>query len=112
MRWGIWERHAMVARMTNVSTSGSSNFRLLLPRPPSDHLDEWYSVLSEFDWDGLEADVYLALIGADRLQLSGFLVTAKSNINAVIAHCPVKNSYQDLHEQLLVAQRIAQNPQI
>ena len=109
----------MVARTINGPTSGTSDFRLLLPPPPFEHLDEWYSVFSEFDWEGLEADVYLAFIGAGPLQLSGFLVTTKSNINGVIAHCPVevdtadpRRSYRDLHKQLQLARRIAKNPEM
>src|SRR3954470_24180215 len=105
--WGIWERSVMVARTINSPTNDDCDFGLLLPPPPSEQLDEWNSVFSELTWEGLEADVYLAFIGAGPLQLSGFLVTAKSSINAVIAHCPVetdskdpKRSYRDLHKQL------------
>jgi hypothetical protein len=109
----------MLAHTISVPGSGNSPFRLLLPHWRSGHPDEWYSLYSELNWDELEADVYLAFIGSGPLQLSGFLVTAKSSINGVIAHCPVeidtaepKKSCRDLHKQLQLARRIAQNPQI
>ncbi|HEV8608050.1 MAG TPA: hypothetical protein VGQ99_22130 [Tepidisphaeraceae bacterium] len=108
----------MLAPTINVPTSDNSQFRLLLPQWRSDHPDEWYGLYTELNWDGLEADVYLAFIGSGPLQLSGFLVTSKSNINGVIAHCPVeidtadpKRSYRNLRRQLQLARRIAQDPQ-
>jgi len=55
----------------------------------SDRPDSWYRTFRSFPWGSLNADVYLALIGSDPLQLSGFLISAKSDINNVIAHCPV-----------------------
>jgi len=81
--------------------------------------DGWYGLYGELNWEGLEADVYVAFIGVGPLQLTGFLVTAKSNINGVIAHCPVeidtadpKRSHRDLYKQLNLARRVAQNPQM
>jgi len=109
----------MVAYLITDQTSSNDKFRVLLSQPPSDHADEWYRLCAELNWDGVEADVYLAFIGSWPLQLSGFLVTAKSKINNVIAHCPVETdtadwtrSYRDLRKQLQLARRIAQDPQL
>jgi len=88
------------------------------PRTRAWRPDSWYRAYRRLAWDGLSADVYLAFIGSGPLQLSGFLVTAKGDINAVIAHCPVsidardaKGSYRNIHEQLQLARKIAENPQ-
>jgi hypothetical protein len=117
--WGLWEIRAMVASTFAVQTSGVSQIPITLPEPPSDHPDEWQRLIGEMDWDGLEADVYLAFIGVGPLQLTGFLVTSKSNINGVIAHCPVeidtadpKRNSRDLHKQLQLARKIAKKPQL
>ncbi len=98
---------------------GSLNWRMNLSSFPqrSRSPDSWYRSYRSLAWDSLKADVYLAFIGSGPLQLSGFLVTAKSDINAVIGLCPVaidrkdpKGSYSRIHEQLQLARRIAEDP--
>src|SRR4051812_49331769 len=100
----------MVASTISVPRIGKSRSRLPFSSPPSEHNEKLSTLIEELDWDGLEADVYLAFIGSSPLQLSGFLVTRKSNIDEVIALCPVeidtadpKRSYRDLHKQLQLA---------
>src|SRR4051812_45320962 len=109
----------MVASTSNGLTSGKTRSRFPVSQLPSSRPGDWHRLIGELNWDGLEADVYLAFIGVGPLQLSGFLITAKGDINGVIAHCPVeidtadpKRNYRDLHKQLQLARRIAENPKI
>jgi len=109
----------MVAARSDIPTRMKPPFRLVIPRRPSRRPDGLFRAFRELVWEGIDADVYLAFIGSGRLQLSGFLVTAKSNINEVIAHCPVdadprhpKASHRHIHQQLELARRIAQNPRL
>jgi len=109
----------MVAAKNSIPSS--LNWRMkpssILPR--SDRPDSWYRCYRNLAWDSLKADVYLAFIGSGPLQLSGFLVTAKSDINGVIAHCPVtvernnpKASFRQIHDQLQLARKIAEDPRL
>jgi len=107
----------MVAARFDIPTRMKPRFRSLIPRRRSRRPESLYRVFRELAWEGVEADVYMAFIGSGPLQLSGFLVTAKSDINAVIALCPVtierndsKGSYKRIHEQLQLARKIAEDP--
>jgi hypothetical protein len=109
----------MVAARLDIPSRMNPRLRSAIPRRPSRRPERLYRTLRELSWEGIGADVYLAFIGSGRLQLSGFLVTAKSNMNDIIAHCPVdtspkhpKASYGHIHQQLELARRIAQNPRL
>jgi hypothetical protein len=109
----------MVAPRFEIPARVQSRSRSIIPRRGSHRSESWDPVLRELAWEGIDADVYMAFIGSGRLQLSGFLVTAKSDINRVIAHCPVtlernstRSSSRHIHGQLQLAQKIAENPRL
>src|SRR6266850_5174710 len=109
----------MVAARFDIPSSLNSRMNLSSPRTRAGRPDSWYRAYQRLAWDGLSADVYLAFIGSGPLQLSGFLVTAKSDINGVIAHCPVtvernnpKASFRQIHDQLQLARKIAEDPRL
>jgi hypothetical protein len=83
---------------------------------PSDIVEEardWCA-----DAEDLGSDVYLAFSGSPEMRCAGFLVTHKSNPDALIAYCPLQPGFEphsavwraELHRQLRIALRIAASP--
>jgi hypothetical protein len=68
---------------------------------------------------GGSCDIYLACSGTPRLRLSGFLVTRKRDVDALVAFCPFSPDATrspgalalELGRQLRIAARISEQPQ-
>lgn len=109
----------MVAPRLGSRAGTNSGLRSIPLRGRLRHADPSSTASPDDQWEGAEGDVYMAFIGSGPLHLSGFLVTAKSSINEVIAHCPVeinharpRESHRQMRKQLELARSIAENPKL
>jgi hypothetical protein len=89
-----------------------------IPEPPARTIDWplWENLLQLCPGDREQCDIHVAYTGTPTLSLCGFLITARGDLDHLIAFCPLSSARRggtstcDLLRQLKIAVRLARHP--